>query len=44
MMANSTLARDVAAETVIAADMVEPPKESLLWRLRRKLEEAFGLS
>jgi len=44
MMANNTLARDVAARTVIAAGMVEPPKESLLWGLRRKLEEALRLS
>ena len=44
MMANNTLARDVPAGTIIAADMVEPPKESLLWSLRREMEEAFALS
>jgi hypothetical protein len=29
---------------VIAAEMVEPPKGSLLWRLRQEMEDAFGLS
>ena len=44
MMANNTLARDVAAGTIISADMVTPPKESLLWTLRREMEKSFGLS
>jgi predicted homoserine dehydrogenase-like protein len=44
MMANNALTRDAPAGTVIAAEMVEPPKESLLWGLRREMEEAFGLS
>ena len=43
MMANNTLARDVPSGTVIAAEMVEPPKDSLLWRLRRELEDTFKL-
>jgi len=43
MMANNTLARDVPSGTVIAAEMVEPPKDSLLWRLRRELEDTFRL-
>lgn len=43
MMANNTLARDVPAGTIIAAEMVEPPKDSLLWRLRRELEGTFEL-
>jgi predicted homoserine dehydrogenase-like protein len=43
MMANHILTRDLPAGTVIAAEMVEPPKESLLWRLRRELENAFEL-
>ena len=43
LMAGNRLLRDVAAGTVIAAEMVEPPKESLLWRLRRELESAFRL-
>jgi predicted homoserine dehydrogenase-like protein len=44
LMANNRLLRDVSAGTVIAAQTVEPPKESLLWTLRRQLEETFGLS
>ena len=44
MMANNTLACDVAAGTIISADMVTPPKESLLWTLRREMEKSFGLS
>jgi predicted homoserine dehydrogenase-like protein len=44
LMAGNRLLRDVPAGTVIAAEMVEPPKESLLWRLRRELEKTFGLS
>ena len=43
MMADNQLAREVPAGTVIAADMVERPKGSLLWSLRREMEEAFGL-
>jgi predicted homoserine dehydrogenase-like protein len=44
LMAGNRLLWDVPAGTVIAADMVEPPKQSLLWTLRRQLEGAFGLS
>ena len=44
LMAGNRLLRDAPAGTVIAAEMVEPPKESLLWALRRQLEEAFRLS
>jgi predicted homoserine dehydrogenase-like protein len=43
MMANNSLMRDVPAGTIITADMVEPPKDSQLWSLRRQLEETFGL-
>jgi predicted homoserine dehydrogenase-like protein len=43
LMAGNRLLRDVPAGTVIAAEMVEPPKESLLWRLRREMERVFGL-
>ena len=43
MMANNALVRDVPAGTVITAEMVEPPKESHLWRLRQEMEEAFDL-
>lgn len=44
MMANNTLTRDIPAGTVIATEMVEAPKESLLWSLRRTMEQTFGLS
>lgn len=44
LMAGNRLLRDIPAGTLIAAEMVEPPKESLLWRLRREMEETFGLS
>jgi predicted homoserine dehydrogenase-like protein len=44
LMAGNRLLRDVSAGTVIAAEMVEPPKGSLLWRLRQEMEDAFGLS
>jgi predicted homoserine dehydrogenase-like protein len=43
MMANNTLAQDIPAGTVISADVVEPPKESFLWTLRREMEGAFDL-
>lgn len=43
LMANNTLRRDVPAGTVITAEMVEPPKESHLWRLRQEMEGAFSL-
>ena len=43
LMANNPLERDVPAGTVITAEMVERPKVSLLWRLRREMEDAFGL-
>jgi predicted homoserine dehydrogenase-like protein len=44
LMANNRLLRDIPAGTVIAAQMVERPKESLLWSLRREMEKTFGLS
>jgi predicted homoserine dehydrogenase-like protein len=43
LMANNRLRRDVATGTVITAEMVEPPKESVLWTLRREMEASFGL-
>jgi len=43
MMADNRLAREVPAGTIITAGMVERPKDSLLWSLRREMEEAFGL-
>jgi len=43
MMADHRLACDVPAGTVITANMVERPAGSLLWSLRREMEEAFDL-
>ena len=37
------LPRDVAAETLITQEMVDPPAESLLWSLRRQQDAHFGL-
>jgi predicted homoserine dehydrogenase-like protein len=43
LMAGNRLLRDVPTGTMIAAEMVESPKDSLLWRLRRELENVFEL-
>ena len=37
------LSRDVAAETLITTEMVDPPLDSLLWSLRRQQDAHFGL-
>ena len=37
------LSRDVAAETVITQEMVDPPADSLLWSLRQQQDGHFGL-
>ncbi len=44
MMGDHRLARDVPAGTVITAEMVEKPADSLLWKLRREMEASFALS
>ena len=36
------LSKDVAAEILIAQEMVEPPSDSLLWLLRRQQDAHFG--
>ena len=36
------LSKDVAAETLIAQEMIEPPSDSLLWSLRRQQDAHFG--
>jgi predicted homoserine dehydrogenase-like protein len=41
MMGDNRLTRDVPAGTVITADMVQLPTDSLLWTLRREMEEVF---
>ena len=43
MMGDNRLARDVPAGTIITADMLQEPTNSLLWTLRREMEEAFAL-
>ena len=37
------LSKDVAAETLITQEMVDPPSDSLLWSLRRQQDAHFGL-
>jgi predicted homoserine dehydrogenase-like protein len=43
LMAGNRLLRDLPAGSVITAEMIEPPKESLLWSLRREMERTFAL-
>jgi predicted homoserine dehydrogenase-like protein len=43
LMGGNRLLRDIPASTVITAEMIEPPKASLLWRLRQEMEAAFEL-
>ena len=43
LMADAVLAQEVPAGTIITAEMVQRPEASLLWRLRREMEDAFGL-
>lgn len=43
MMGDHRLTRDVPAGTVITAEMVERPADSLLWKLRQQMEEVFAL-
>ena len=38
------LSKDVAAETTITQEMVEPPTDSLLWSLRQQQDAHFGLT
>jgi predicted homoserine dehydrogenase-like protein len=43
MMGDNRLTCDVPAGTVITAEMVQRPTDSLLWTLRREMEEEFAL-
>lgn len=43
LMAGNRLRRDVPAGSVLTAEMIEPPKDSLLWSLRHEMETTFGL-
>ena len=37
------LSRDVAAETLITQELIDPPSDSLLWSLRQQQDAHFGL-
>jgi predicted homoserine dehydrogenase-like protein len=41
MLGGVRLTRDAPADTVITLDMIEPPRESALWSLRRLQDELF---
>jgi len=43
MMGDNRLTCDVPAGTIITADMVQKPTNSLLWTLRKEMEKEFGL-
>ena len=43
LLDGNCLSSDVAAETLITQDMVDPPLDSLLWSLRRQQDAHFGL-
>ena len=43
LLTGNRLSKDVAAETLITEDMVDPPADSLLWSLRREQDAHFGL-
>ena len=43
LMANRILLRDIPAGTVITADMVKEPTDSLLWDLRTEMDSIFGI-
>ena len=41
MMEGSRLSRDTPANTVITRDMVVPPQDSILWKLRKQQDKHF---
>ena len=41
MLSGNRLVRDVPADTVITLDMIEEPKDSVLWALRREQDQVF---
>ena len=43
LLTGNCLSRDVAAETLITQEMVDPPADSLLWSLRQQQDILFGL-
>jgi predicted homoserine dehydrogenase-like protein len=44
LMANHRLLCDIPAGTVLTAEMIEAPKDSRLWALRREMEAQFALA
>ena len=43
LLTGNRLSKDVAAETVITQEMIDPPADSLLWSLRPQQDAHFGL-
>ena len=43
LLTGNRLSKDVAAETLITEEMVDPPSDSVLWSLRRQQDAHFGL-
>ena len=43
LLEGNRLSRDVAADTLITHEMVNPPSDSLLWSLRGQQDVHFGL-
>ena len=43
LLTGNRLSKDVAAETVITQEMIDPPADSLLWSLRQQQDAHFGL-
>lgn len=43
MAAGSRLTRDVPAGTVVTIDMIEPPADAVLWRLRAEQDALFAI-
>ena len=43
LLTSNRLSRGVAAGTLITAEMVDPPTDSLLWSLRRQQDAHFGV-
>ena len=41
MLEGNQLSRDIPANTMITRDMVVPPQDSILWRLRKQQDEHF---
>lgn len=44
LLTGNCLSKDVAAETLITQEMVDPPADSLLWSLRQQQDAHFGFT